>query len=59
MPDVPQPVPISTTDRAPMAAARNRNVLPVSGLTGAAPPISAAFRRAATSASSSGWKSSM
>jgi hypothetical protein len=52
-------VPISTTDRAPAAAARNLSVLPVSGLTGAAPPISAAFRRAATSASSSGWKSSM
>jgi hypothetical protein len=59
MPDAPQPVPISTTDRAPIAAARNLSELPVSGLTGAAPPTSAAFRRAATSASSSGWKSSM
>jgi hypothetical protein len=42
-----------------MAAATNRSVPPVSGLTGAAPPISAAFRLAATSASSSGWNSSI
>ena len=59
MPEVPQPVPISTTDRAPMAAAMKRSAPPVSGLTGAAPPTSAAFRRALISASSSGRKSSM
>jgi hypothetical protein len=59
MPDVPQPVPISTTARAPIAAARNLRVTPASGLTGAAPPTSAAFRLAATMASSSGRKSSM
>jgi hypothetical protein len=56
---VPQPVPISTTDRAAIAAAVNRRVPPVSVLTGAAPPISAAFRLARIRASSSGRNSSM
>jgi hypothetical protein len=54
MPEVPQPVPISTTALAPDAAAMNRSALPVTGPTGAAPPTAAAFRRVATSASSSG-----
>jgi hypothetical protein len=54
MPEVPQPVPISTTDLAPVAAAMKRSVPPVTGLTGAAPPTSAAFRRVVTRASSSG-----
>ena len=59
MPEVPQPVPISTTALAPIAAARKRSAAPVSAFTGAAPPTSAAFRRARTSVSSSGRKSSM
>jgi hypothetical protein len=59
MPDVPQPVPISTTDLAPMAAARKRSAAPVTGRTGIAPPISAAFLRAASRASSSGRNSSI
>jgi hypothetical protein len=54
MPEVPQPVPISTTDRAPVAAAMKRSAPPVTAATGAAPPTSAAFRRVAISASSSG-----
>jgi hypothetical protein len=54
MPEVPQPVPISTTDRAPVAAAMKRSAPPVTVATGAAPPTSAALRRVAIRASSSG-----
>jgi hypothetical protein len=50
---VPQPVPISTTAFAPMAAAKNLSVAPPAGPIGTAPPTSAAFRRAASRASSS------
>jgi hypothetical protein len=57
-PDVPQPVPISTTDLAPMAAAMKRSAAPVAEPTGAAPPTSAALRRAASRTSSSGRNSS-
>ena len=53
MPEVPQPVPISTTDRALSAAAMNRSAAPEAGLTGDAPPTSAALRRAMSSGSSS------
>jgi hypothetical protein len=42
MPDVPQPVPISTTDLAPMAAAMKRSAAPVVGPTGTVPPTWAA-----------------
>ena len=52
-PEVPQPVPISTTDLADSAAATNRSAAPVAGLTGGAPPTSAALRRAMSSGSSS------
>ena len=55
MPDVPQPVPISTTDRALMAAAMKRSAAPTAGPTGVAPPTSAAAWRAASSGSSS-WR---
>jgi hypothetical protein len=57
-PDVPQPVPISTTALAPRAAAMNRKVAPTTGLTGEAPPTCAALRRAMSKGSSSGRNSS-
>jgi hypothetical protein len=53
IPELPQPVPISTTARAPIAVARKRSAAPVSGATGAVPPRSAAFARAVSSGSSS------
>ena len=53
MPEVPQPVPISTTERALMAAARKRSTVPVSGVTGTEPPTRSAFARACSSGSSS------
>ena len=46
-------MPISTTDFALMAAARNRSTEPVMADTGTAPPIRLAFSRAVTSGSSS------
>ena len=54
MPEVPQPVPISTTALALMAAAMKRSAAPAAGLDGGAPPTSAALRRAVSSGSSSG-----
>jgi hypothetical protein len=54
MPDEPQPVPISTTVRAPIAAARKRSTAPATGLIGSLPPSSSALARAARSGSSSG-----
>ena len=54
MPDDPQPVPISTTVRAPIAAARKRSTAPVTGRTGLLPPRSSALARASRSGSSSG-----
>ena len=54
IPDVPHPVPISTTARALMAEARKRSTAPVTGPTGVAPPTSAALLRAASNGSSSG-----
>ena len=53
MPEVPQPVPISTTDRALTAAAMKRSAAPPAGPIGVAPPTSAASRRAFSSGSSS------
>jgi hypothetical protein len=58
IPDVPHPVPISTTARAPMAAAMNRSAAPVAGVTGSAPPVSTALTLVARSTSSSGRNSS-
>jgi len=58
MPEVPNPVPISTTALAPIALARKRSVAPVIGATGTAPPICSAFARAVSSGSSSAAKSS-
>jgi hypothetical protein len=55
---VPHPVPISTTARAPMAAAMNRSAAPVAGVTGSAPPVSTALTLVARSTSSSGRNSS-
>ena len=57
MPEVPQPVPISTTDLAAMAAARKRSAAPVTGATGTVPPACSAFLRAVSSGSSSLTKS--
>ena len=53
MPELPHPVPISTTDRAPIAVARKSSTAPASGSTGVVPPISSALARAISSASSS------
>ena len=53
MPELPQPVPISTTERAAMAAAKNRRAAPVAGATGSVPPRSTALARAVSSGSSS------
>ncbi|HEY6498032.1 MAG TPA: hypothetical protein VIZ20_01330 [Streptosporangiaceae bacterium] len=47
-------MPISTTVRASMAAARNRRVAPLAGRTGSLPPRSSALARASSSGSSSG-----
>jgi len=52
-PLTPVPVPISTTERAPPAAASKRSVAPAAGATGAR-PTSAASPRAARSTRSSG-----
>src|SRR6204780_4438087 len=57
MPELPQPVPISTAVLAPTAQARKRSAAPTSGSTGSVPPRSAAFARAASSGSSSGTDS--
>ena len=54
MPELPQPVPISTAVLAPTAQARKRSVAPTAGGTGSVPPRSAAYARAASSGSSSG-----
>jgi hypothetical protein len=54
MPDEPQPVPISTAVRAPIAAARKRRTAPLAGVTGLLPPRSSALARASSSGSSSG-----
>jgi hypothetical protein len=54
MPEEPHPVPISTTVRAPIAAARNCSAAPPAGLIGSLPPRFSALARAASSASSSG-----
>src|SRR6476660_6778193 len=54
MPELPQPVPISTVVFAPTAQARKRKVAPTAGSTGSVPPRSAALARAASSGSSSG-----
>ena len=53
MPELPQPVPISTTALAAIAVAKNRNAAPVAGVTGLVPPISSAAMRAVSSGSSS------
>ena len=53
MPELPQPVPISTAVLAPTQQARKRSVAPTPGSTGSVPPRSAAFARAASSGSSS------
>ena len=58
IPDVPQPVPISTAAFALMAAARKRSTVPVNGATGTQPPICSAFARAVKSGSSSMTNSS-
>ena len=59
MPEVPQPVPISTTARAPMAAAMKRRAAPVAGLTGArAAHLRGAARGPRAAGSSSGRNSS-
>ena len=42
MPELPQPVPISTAVLAPTAQARKRSVAPTAGCTGSVPPSSAA-----------------
>src|SRR6476661_21464 len=54
MPELPQPVPISTVVFAPTAQARKRKVAPTAGRTGSVPPRSAALARAASRGSSSG-----
>src|SRR5882724_7881668 len=54
MPELPQPVPISTAVLAPAAQARKRSAAPTAGDTGSVPPRSAALARAASSGSSSG-----
>src|SRR5580698_11220081 len=54
MPELPQPVPISTAVLAPTAQARKRSAAPTAGSTGSVPPRSAAFALAASSGSSSG-----
>src|SRR6476659_7969655 len=54
MPELPQPVPISTVVFAPTAQARKRKVAPTAGSTGSVPPRSVALARAASSGSSSG-----
>src|SRR6266702_5859295 len=54
IPELPQPVPISTVVFAPTAQARKRKVAPTAGRTGSVPPRSAALARAASSGSSSG-----
>src|SRR5436190_14705387 len=54
MPELPQPVPISTTVLAPTVQARKRRVAPTAGRTGSVPPRSAALARATSSGSSSG-----
>ena len=53
MPELPQPVPISTTALAAIAVAKNRSAAPVAGVTGTVPPISSAALRAVSSGSSS------
>ncbi len=53
MPELPHPVPISTTERAPIAVARKSSAAPVAGSTGTVPPRSSALARAINSGSSS------
>jgi hypothetical protein len=53
MPELPQPVPISTTARAAIADARKRSAAPAAGRTGTVPPRSSALARAVSSGSSS------
>jgi hypothetical protein len=53
MPELPQPVPISTTARAAIALAKNLSAAPVAGVTGSVPPRSVALARAVSSGSSS------
>ena len=59
MPELPQPVPISTAVLAPAAQARKRRAAPMAGDTGSVPPRSAALARAASSGSSSGRYSAL
>src|ERR1700746_551395 len=54
MPELPQPVPISTAVLAPTAQDRKRRVAPTAGRAGSVPPRAAARARAASSGSSSG-----